>query len=138
MRLILIVKRFVMLSITHTKKQRQSQDFRLKFSLSDEKSMELSFSPEMSMQIVSGIDALNDHSPEYNGFTSIKFGGNDFSIVLCLDKKLANDIRNDMEASALCGVVLPPQLQPTEDSSGKSKLKKWLAMIRVFCGGAIT
>ncbi|MEY2335210.1 hypothetical protein [Acidithiobacillus ferrianus] len=124
-----------MLSLTHTKKQRRSQDFRLKFSISDEKSMELSFSPGMAMQIVSGIDAL---TPEQDGFTSIKFGGKDFSIVLCLDKELANDIRDDMEASALNGMVLPPQLQITKYSSGKSKLKKWLAMIRVFCGGAIT
>jgi len=124
-----------MLSLTHTKKQRRSQDFRLKFSISDEKSMELSFSPGMAMQIVSGIDAL---TPEQDGFTSIKFGGKDWAIIVCLDKELANDIRDDMEASALRGVDLPPQLQITEYSSGKSKLKKWLAMIRVFCGGAIT
>ncbi|MEB8476706.1 hypothetical protein [Acidithiobacillus ferriphilus] len=127
-----------MLSLTHTKKQRKSQDFRLKFSISDEKSMELCFSPEMAMQIVSSMDTLNDHSPEQNGFTSIKFGGKEWAIVICLDKELANDIRDDMEASALNGMVLPPQLQITEYSSGKSKLKKWLAMIRVFCGGAIT
>ena len=124
-----------MLSLTHTKKQRRSQDFRLKFSISDEKSMELSFSPGMAMQIVSGIDAL---TPEQDGFTSIKFRGKDWAIIVCLDKELANDIRDDMEASALRGVELPPHLQITEYSSGKSKLKKWLAMIRVFCGGAIT
>ena len=127
-----------MLSLTHTKKQRQSQDFRLKFSISDEKSMELSFSPEMAMQIVSSMDTLNDHSPEHDGFTSIKFRGKGWAIIVCLDEELANDIRDDMEASALNGVVLPPQLQITEDSSGKSKLKKWLAMIGIFCGGAIT
>ena len=127
-----------MLSLTYTKKQRKSRDFRLKFSLSDEKSMELSFSPGMAMQIVIGIDALNDHSPEQDGFTSIKFGGKDWAIIVCLDKELANDIRDDMEASALRGVELPPHLQITEYSSGKSKLKKWLAMIRVFLWGAIT
>lgn len=123
---------------TQTKTEEKAEDFRLKFSISNEKYMELSFSPEMAMQIVNSMDANGDPALDQVGSTTIKFGGKDWATILVFDKRLAYEIRDDMEANVLRDVALPSPLQITEYPSGKRKLKKWLAMIRVLCGGAIT
>ncbi len=115
---------------THIKIKERPQGYRLRFSVDCDRFMEISFSPKLAMQVVDSIDALS----EQDDVTSIIFRNGSGTIYVSLDKGLANTIRDDMEASALRGVVLPPQLQIAE-SSGKRKLIKWWAMMRIFFVG---